>query len=1287
LEQSTLDCELKDSDNVIDSRLLPRRQLSGEKSDDSADLRRSVQGMSGSMDLYRAAKRVSLTAPEQILRDFVDFQTLEQVRVICRFRPSNKLEQREEKQKGLEQVYPTIDAQALTIPGQKSQDNNSSKKARTFYLDNIISWKCSQNRCFRVIGFPMVESVLAGYNATIFAYGQTGSGKTYTMFGPETNSYAPRQIGLIQRALSLLFKRLGQRKSGKKVAKEKVIDNYAVKIQFVQIYKERLFDLLNPTSGFKLRIRWDPRTDAPYIENITQNIVHDTKDVLKLTKIAISNRVTDKTEMNAVSSRSHLVMTIMVEQNQADGTKVSSKLNFGDLAGSESIRKTGVRVGTKQFQELRSINLSLTQLTTVINDIVHNRRPAFRASKLTHLLQDSLGGNTKTTIVVCASPHVFNRDETIRTLKFAQSAKTVRNKAKINKEYTTDQFKKIIQNLELENERLKVNVAKLEGKLKLADLSGTQKGAESDEYKKIITEVSELETSTASDTILRDIHELRDQLRLKGIDLDAATVHIQELQSEKHELEDRCTSFKDRASQLDKEIEGVRAQLDATLSSKKSLKHSVEILEEQLQEKCEDIQLQKEQGVNYGQTLQLKEEELTSKKLIIQELQDQIITLRKKLVVEERARLDVEKSEVGLRIHVRKLSVQLDEQNQSNRELEKKIREEIATHGNYVRESKKKIEKAEEIKMTAEELLQKHNLDEYVLSGMGADMAQVLHSWRNRHKKKKKKMIHNPNTTLLLQMRSIIAFFNIAMNQLEVYEREKKEKNVKHVQVQKKEQQTRKLKRAIEKLEEELLNLRVENRAAKVEIDRLKLEISSSFGFRASTVDTETDAEMLKYLDNVVSETIIEEDSEHHFGDEEDEKQEKHVDEEWCRGLKKGDKLDVLDTNDLWFTASVLAVLNDKNGDKLLIHYDGFEPKYDEWIFRLDPRLAMPGTRAVGGKETGGTELYDCHIQGTRDGKEFVKDGYLELRLQRQIFLSRYFVLFQAGTLCFYVRKGGDILGEIDLRQVREIEMDKADHTERLFEFSLREVERVWVIRVDSVEESREWVHALRTVRLKLVNGAFPGVFVKASDSLNLTHKSNSLTRGSVWNNPQQDNIKPVHTGYMWKIGENGCWERRYFALNETRTERTLMHFSSKTELDLFDGKPEGRIDISRALEMSQLNDRRNVTIKLPTDCVTGMRLETSASLWVLGLETMESYREWEKVITKNCMFNTIKEESIISSAPVAHSNDVPIVATIVTDTRPERSNSLTRGSVRVDESPALEEEDNILLSERGILV
>lgn len=306
----------------------------------------------------------------------------------------------------------------------------------------------------------MVQSVLAGYNATVFAYGQTGSGKTYTMFGPEGNMFLPKQAGIITRALALLFKSLQQQvRSPSNIAG--TLLSFFIKLQFVQIYREKLLDLLNPASGANLRIRFDSKSDAPYVQNCTQNIVLSMTEVVKLIKIAISNRVTDKTNMNAVSSRSHLVMTVIVEQLRQNGTKINSKLNFGDLAGSENIRKTGVKLGSKQFSELRSINLSLSQLTTVINDIVSKRRPSFRSSKLTHLLQDSIGGNTKTTFIICASPHIFNRQETIRSLLFAQSAKSIKNKAKINKEYTSKQLKKIVQNLEAENDQLRIVLSQM----------------------------------------------------------------------------------------------------------------------------------------------------------------------------------------------------------------------------------------------------------------------------------------------------------------------------------------------------------------------------------------------------------------------------------------------------------------------------------------------------------------------------------------------------------------------------------------------------------------------------------------------------------------------------------------------------------------------------------------------------------------------------------------------------------------------------------------------------------
>jgi len=412
-------------------------------------------------------RRDTMSRPEQIEADKVDYQKLDTVRVVCRFRPSNRRELQEEKRQGLEQVDPIIEGTKLTVSRtvdkKKSRSEHSMNK--TFYLDKTIDWEGSQSRCFRVIGFPMVESVLAGYNATIFAYGQTGSGKTYTMFGPEGGIQSPRHVGLIQRAVDMLFWSLRKRKDGKN--DDESIESYKLEVQFVQIYKEKLVDLLNPIAGADLKIRWDKKAKAPYVENVTKVVAHNTKEVLKLMNVAISNRVTDKTSMNAVSSRSHLVMTIRIQFEKFDGSKISAKLNFGDLAGSESMGKTHIAVGSKQFQELRSINQSLTQLTTVINDIVKKRRPAYRNSKLTHILQDSFGGNTKTTIVVCASPHVYNRDETIRTMNFAMAAKTIKNKATVNKDYSPQQLKKRVKMLESENDILKTTIAKLEGLLKL----------------------------------------------------------------------------------------------------------------------------------------------------------------------------------------------------------------------------------------------------------------------------------------------------------------------------------------------------------------------------------------------------------------------------------------------------------------------------------------------------------------------------------------------------------------------------------------------------------------------------------------------------------------------------------------------------------------------------------------------------------------------------------------------------------------------------------------------------
>ena len=193
-------------------------------------------------------------------------------------------------------------------------------------------------------------------------YGQTGSGKTYTMFGPEKLKHN-RELGCVQRSLSFLFSSLAQRVTDKKVEK------WIAHVHFVQLYREKLMDLLEPDKGIALKIRCDPATNAPFVANLRKMQVTELAEVIRLLAAANRNRVPDKTLMNAESSRSHMIMTLTIEQTMADGgTLQKSKLNFADLAGSETYEKAlgGGSRDRKKIEELKTINLSLTNLTTCL---------------------------------------------------------------------------------------------------------------------------------------------------------------------------------------------------------------------------------------------------------------------------------------------------------------------------------------------------------------------------------------------------------------------------------------------------------------------------------------------------------------------------------------------------------------------------------------------------------------------------------------------------------------------------------------------------------------------------------------------------------------------------------------------------------------------------------------------------------------------------------------------------------------------------------------------------------
>ncbi|ETO31672.1 hypothetical protein RFI_05443, partial [Reticulomyxa filosa] len=275
------------------------------------------------------------------------------------------------------------------------------------------------------------------------------------MFGPEDDSQNPTDLGLVQRCVSYLFEDLRTKSTDDRGT----IKNYNIQAQFIQLYREQLHDLLDPSGNeIALKIRFDPHANSPYVPGLKQMPVTSLGDLLQLLGVAQKNRVVDATLMNAVSSRSHMLMTLVVTQEMTSGSLKKSKLNFIDLAGSESFTKalgTGANIDNKKMQELKTINLSLTQLTTCINDLSKGRTPSYRSSSLTFMLMDSLGGNSKTSLLVACSPHIFNRFETVRTLRFAKTAKNVKNKAKVNSELSKEQLKALIKKLQRENKKLK----------------------------------------------------------------------------------------------------------------------------------------------------------------------------------------------------------------------------------------------------------------------------------------------------------------------------------------------------------------------------------------------------------------------------------------------------------------------------------------------------------------------------------------------------------------------------------------------------------------------------------------------------------------------------------------------------------------------------------------------------------------------------------------------------------------------------------------------------------------
>ena len=381
--------------------------------------------------------------------------------VVIRTRPLN---QRELGLNGGETCVEQLGPQQIQVEGGEATPRGTGPKS--FDFDVVLGEEGTAEETYERTAKPILSKVLEGFNGCIFAYGQTGSGKTFTMQGSNDGTVR----GITAMLCEELFASIERMKEEKHV---EVVASY------VEIYNEKLKDLLLPDGAPETRRGLQLYEEkllgggrAMFIKGVRELEVESYEDVEQVLREGQMRRSVGETKMNAQSSRSHAVLTLRLTSQRTDDpegvTKTTCKLNLVDLAGSERQKKTGAEGA--QLREGANINLSLSMLGNVINALTSSSSGGkggelhvpYRNSKLTHLLQDSLGGNSYTTMICNISPSSLNADETISSLRFAERAKKVVNKATVNQD---PQGARIAELLE-ENGALKKRMAALEAHIK-----------------------------------------------------------------------------------------------------------------------------------------------------------------------------------------------------------------------------------------------------------------------------------------------------------------------------------------------------------------------------------------------------------------------------------------------------------------------------------------------------------------------------------------------------------------------------------------------------------------------------------------------------------------------------------------------------------------------------------------------------------------------------------------------------------------------------------------------------
>ncbi|XP_037637702.1 kinesin-like protein KIF11 [Sebastes umbrosus] len=458
------------------------------------------------------------------------------IQVVVRCRPFNTMERKSSY--GVMDCDPSRKEVIVKTGGV-----NDKASRKTYTFDMVFGQAAKQIDVYRSVVCPILDEVIMGYNCTVFAYGQTGTGKTFTMEGErspdeEFTWEEDPLAGIIPRTLHQIFEKLSENGT-----------EFSVKVSLLEIYNEELFDLLSPSDDVNERLQLfdDPRNKrGVVVKGLEEVTVHNKYEVYQILERGSAKRRTASTLMNAYSSRSHSVFSVTIHMKEItlDGEELVKigKLNLVDLAGSENIGRSGAV--DKRAREAGNINQSLLTLGRVITALVEKRpHIPYRESKLTRILQDSLGGRTKTSIIATVSPSSSNMEETLSTLEYASRAKNIMNKPEVNQKLTK---RTLIKEYTEEIERLKRDLAATR------DKNGVYLSAEN--YETMLGQISSHEEHTVENTdkiaaMEEEIKKVTELFADSKTRLEQCTVDLDEKQQRLEETSRDLHLTKEKLSQ------------------------------------------------------------------------------------------------------------------------------------------------------------------------------------------------------------------------------------------------------------------------------------------------------------------------------------------------------------------------------------------------------------------------------------------------------------------------------------------------------------------------------------------------------------------------------------------------------------------------------------------------------------------------------------------------------------------------------------------------------------------